>query len=166
MDVACPWVFQVNAWTVLSHSTSGNREKMSRTIEKHQGVYLSSLLIHAITSPVTMAKPLLMASYCPLSGSVTQYANFAACRRIMSTLPSVDPPSTTTYSRLGSRCERTESIVSSRNAAWFSDGVTMEIFSDGGLMVRALATARVPGGNESPYSALGAVQPLHTSGLS
>ena len=73
-----PVRFQLSGWTVLIQSTSGNRRKNLRDDREVQGVYLSSLLIQAITSPVTFAKPLLMASYCPLSGSLTQYANCPA----------------------------------------------------------------------------------------
>src|SRR5689334_13716758 len=65
-----------------------------------------------------------MAWLWPLSFSLTHHASRSAYFRMISTLPSVLPPSTITYSRLEYPWSRTEPIVCSRNCAWLKLGVT------------------------------------------
>src|SRR5574341_1744538 len=72
---ALPLSSQVRGYRLVIHSTSGKSEKISAATERAHGVYLSSLLSQAMISPVVFANPLLMASYCPSSGSLTQYDN-------------------------------------------------------------------------------------------
>ena len=47
---------------------------------------------------------------------------------MISTEPSVEPPSTTMYSRFSYAWSSTDRSVRSRNAAWFNDGVTIVSF--------------------------------------
>ena len=82
-------------------------------------------------SPLVRAKPLLTASAWPPSGSLHHAVSPAAYRSMISTEPSVDPPSATTYSSAGSSWSSTERSASSRYRAWFSDGVTSETVSIG-----------------------------------
>ena len=53
---------------------AGAAAKISPTTWNAHGVYLSSELSHAITSPLVRAKPLLIASYWPASRSLTHAA--------------------------------------------------------------------------------------------
>ena len=59
------------------------------TVSEH-----SVALIHPMISPVVRAKPLLMASYIPSSGSLIHPAICFSYLRITSSVPSVEPPST------------------------------------------------------------------------
>jgi len=68
------------------------------TVFNAQDSNISSLLSHAIISPVEWENPLLTASYCPPSGSLHQNEDVFHFL-IISKLPSVEPPSIIIYSR-------------------------------------------------------------------
>ncbi len=70
-------------------------------MRKLEGLRTSSLLIQPITSPVALANPLFSPEAMPPSGSLTQNARCLEYRRMISTLPSSEPPSITMYSRFG-----------------------------------------------------------------
>src|SRR5215510_4224419 len=72
-----------------------------------------------------------MASYIPRSGSLFQKVNCDSYFRMMSRLPSVEPPSMMMYSRLGYCWASTERMVASRYRAELKTGVTSEIFGHG-----------------------------------
>src|SRR5207237_1274486 len=76
-------------------STSGCCAKISPTFVNAPGRNVSSEFSHPNTSPRASAKPLLMACDWPRSRSDTQEARRGAYLRMISTLPSVDPPSMT-----------------------------------------------------------------------
>jgi hypothetical protein len=55
--------------------------------------------MYVTTSPVARASALLRASVCPSSGSEVHHARSPAYREMISRVSSVEPPSTTRYSR-------------------------------------------------------------------
>ena len=85
---------------------------------------MSSLLIQVAKSPEPSCSPRLIAALCPPSGSLTHVFSHGAYFLMISTDPSVLPPSMTKYSRFGYPCSRIDRSVASRNRAWLNDGVT------------------------------------------
>src|SRR5271168_4450800 len=102
-------------------------------------------------SPLVRANPLFSASYMPLSGSETHPVICDSYFRMISTVPSFEPPSTMKYSRFGYFCARTDSIVCSTYFAELKTGVTSEIFGqvtpEGG---RAVIGERVQACRDKP----------------
>ena len=71
-----------------------------------------------------VAVPRLIAALWPPSRSLTHCVSQGRYFLMISTEPSVLPPSRTKYSRFGYPWSRIERSVASRNRAWLKDGVT------------------------------------------
>src|ERR671912_14293 len=84
-------------------------------------------------SPLARLNPFISASVCPSSGSLTQYVSWSEYFSMMSTVPSVEPPSIMKYSRLGYACSTTLLIVASMYRPWLNEGVTTDIFGQSPL---------------------------------
>jgi hypothetical protein len=104
--------FEVKA--IAEEQLRAARVERGRDVRERAGRYMSSELSQARISPVALLNPLLIACACPSSGSLTEYASRCSYFVMISTLPSLLPPSTMMYSRLGYSCPSTERMVSSR----------------------------------------------------
>src|SRR5918993_1152290 len=85
-------------------------------------------------SPLARLNPFISASVCPSSGSLTQYVSWSEYFSMMSTVPSVEPPSIMKYSRLGYACSTTLLIVASMYRPWLNEGVTTDILGKSPLL--------------------------------
>src|SRR5882672_5381098 len=88
---------------------------------------MSLALSQPMISPLERAKPLFSESYTPLSDSLLHPLSCDSYFRIISTVPSVEPPSMTKYSKLGYPWLRMERIVASRYFSPLYTDVTREI---------------------------------------
>ena len=66
----------------------------------------SPAFMNTTNSPRASPRPWFIASYTPRSGPLWSVAIRPACARIASSVPSVEPPSTTIHSKSGSVCPR------------------------------------------------------------
>src|SRR5215212_6370806 len=85
-------------------------------------------------SPLARLNPFISASVCPSSFSLTQKASWSEYFSMISTVPSVEPPSMMMYSRLGYPCSSTLLIVASMYRPWLNEGVTTDIFGQSALL--------------------------------
>src|SRR5262245_32415190 len=85
---------------------------------------MSSLLINVPCDPVPIRRPRLIAALWPPSGSLTQYVSHRSYFFMISTDPSLLPPSSTKYSRFGYPWSRIDRSVASRKSACLKEGVT------------------------------------------
>src|SRR5215212_6442205 len=85
-------------------------------------------------SPLARLNPFISASVCPSSFSLTQKASWSEYFSMISTVPSVEPPSLMMYSRLGYSCSSTLLIVASIYRPWLNEGVTTDIFGQSPLL--------------------------------
>src|SRR5262249_39110765 len=84
---------------------------------------MSSLLIQVVNSPEPSRRPRLIAALWPPSRSLTHEVSHGEYFLMISTEPSVLPPSMTKYSRLGYPCSRIDRSVASTKCAWLNEGV-------------------------------------------
>ena len=85
----------------MSQSICGKVAKISPTMESVHGIKRSSEPSQPITSPEVWAKPLFIACHGPSSGSEIHHASSPSLSSMSSALPSVELPSTMTYSSPG-----------------------------------------------------------------
>src|SRR5690242_15266751 len=83
------------------HSTSASSANTLPTTNNPLFCSISLAFSQPMISPLARENPVFNASYTPLSGWLTHHAIFSSYCRIISTVPSVDPPSTMIYSRFG-----------------------------------------------------------------
>jgi len=100
-----------------SQRTSGRSVKISAAVRKVHGMYMSSEFSHAMIPPVDSRMPRLIAATCPRFSWGMYLAIHGSYLRMIFRLPSVDPSSTTMYSRFGYPWSSTERIVASMKRA-------------------------------------------------
>ena len=83
---------------------------------------MSSLLIHVAKRPEPSRSPRLIAALCPPSGSLTHVASQGAYFLMMSTEPSVLPPSRRSTRDWDNPGARPSGAWPSRKRAWLNDG--------------------------------------------
>src|SRR6267378_7176897 len=110
------------------HSTSRSPANTLPTVNSPFTCSRSLEFSQPITSPVDLANPAFSAAYNPWFSCRIQQLTALSYFRIISPVPSVDPSSTTMYSRLGYPCATTDRIVASRYPAPLNTAVTKLIF--------------------------------------
>jgi hypothetical protein len=97
-------------------------------MKREPGIKASVGSIHAMISPVVRASPLATSEKIPDPDLCSKWSTSRPKPSMISVDPSLLPPSTTTYSRLGYPCSITETIALSIDRAALWQGVTKEIF--------------------------------------
>src|SRR5712692_5366553 len=110
------------------HSTSPRTPKMLPTVNSPFTCSKSLEFSQPITSPVDLANPAFSAAYNPWFAWLNQQLTSRSYLRIISTVPSVDPSSTTMYSRFGYPWLTIDRIVASRYSSPLYTAVTSVIF--------------------------------------
>ena len=108
--------------TPAAHSAPGRLRNAARTASSAPGSSTSSAFSQPTTSPSASRMPLFMASLSPLSGSEMKRTPASRSR---SSVPSVEPPSTTRCSSPSRSWGATEASVWPIVATGFRQGVTM-----------------------------------------
>src|SRR5690349_21006013 len=106
------------------HSTSRSSRKMLPTVNSPFTCSKSLEFSHPITSPVDRANPAFSAAYNPRFAWLNQQLTSRSYFRIISTVPSVDPSSTTMYSRFGYAWFTIDLMVASRYSSPLYTAVT------------------------------------------
>src|SRR5712691_9839532 len=110
------------------HSTSRSARKMLPTVNSAFTCSRSLEFSQPITSPVDLANPAFSAAYNPWFAWLNQQPTSPSYFRIISTVRSVDPSSTTMYSRFGYPWSTIDRIVASRYSSPLYTAVTSVIF--------------------------------------
>src|SRR5439155_6109867 len=148
------------------HSTFLRSRKMPPTAKRAPVWSMSVAVIQPMISPEVRANPLFRASYIPLSGSLIHPEICDSFFRMMSTVPSLDSPSTMKYSRFGYPCASTDRIVCSMYFPEFHTGVTSEIRGHTAALVFAGALSAPTSGSVAMHYTLDITKRRHVAELS
>src|SRR5258708_25462473 len=99
---------------------------------------------HPMISPVDLANPAFSAAYNPWFAWLNQQLTPRSYFRIISAVPSVDPSSTTMYSRFGYPWLTIDRIVASRYSSPLCTAATSVIFGHSALSLELALPARFP----------------------
>src|ERR1700694_1511568 len=116
------------------HSSSRSVAKTLPTTNSPRVCSWSLEFSHPMISPVDLANPAFSAANNPWFAWLNQQLSSRSYFRMISTVPSVDPSSTTMYSRFGYPWLTIDRIVASRYSSPLYNAVNSVVFGQGGFL--------------------------------